>query len=206
MDSQCRYPLRRSRRGHNERLRRLSLFYREAGQCGGRQLCSDSGRRACNNLADRPRGQLRATQDTRTSKHTATSSARYSLRLRPTRAQGSSLYSTSPTEMSLSPLTTMRSSSSRPPDFSLTKRSKLRTAGWNPDRNRLYGNRNEAFAFTLIPGELAPEIAFGGGTEAKGSAGEDSWEYPSMQGSRRRPKAYGARPYERSDRLYHSGQ
>lgn len=36
-------------------------------------------------------------------------------------------------------------------------------------------------AFALIPGELAPEIAFGGGTEAKDSWTGEDWEYPSMQ-------------------------
>jgi len=36
-------------------------------------------------------------------------------------------------------------------------------------------------AFALIPGELAPEIAFGGGTEAKDSWTGEDWKYPSMQ-------------------------
>lgn len=36
-------------------------------------------------------------------------------------------------------------------------------------------------AFALIPGELAPEIAFGGNTEAKDSWTGSEWKYPSMQ-------------------------
>ena len=36
-------------------------------------------------------------------------------------------------------------------------------------------------AFAIIPGELAPEIAFGGGTTAKDSWTGEDWNYPSMQ-------------------------
>ena len=36
-------------------------------------------------------------------------------------------------------------------------------------------------AFAIIPGELAPEIAFGGGTTAADSWTGEDWNYPSMQ-------------------------
>ena len=44
-----------------------------------------------------------------------------------------------------------------------------------------YMEIGDNLAFALIPGELAPEIAFGGACEAKDSWLGKDWNYPSMQ-------------------------
>lgn len=44
-----------------------------------------------------------------------------------------------------------------------------------------YMEIGDEFAFAIIPGELAPELAYGGCLQSEGSWSGEDWEYPSLQ-------------------------
>ena len=74
----------------------------------------------------------------------------------------------------------MRSSSSRPPDFSLTKRSKPGRLDESPDRDRLYGDRNEPCVRTN-PQRACSRNRIRRRHRSKDSWIGEDWEYPSMR-------------------------